>query len=161
MNKNFLSYVALLGSVFATAQVVTPESEVSEILNVHSAGMSFHSAFDKFLSLEDFSTVTSYNAWDNELDVPSDESAYKGQYWSDQEGVGVVSSKDRDACASNLSYTISQDQGKYEAFELSFGSFANEDGDKEDFTLDLSSQSVVNFNVTNLGVKTIRFSVEL
>lgn len=90
--------------------------------------------------------------------------AYKGMYWTESNSTCLnnefEASKTRNATDGSIDYLITQTEGAYEPFLMVFGAYSNA-GVKKEYTIDLSADANVSFDIVNKGTKSIRFQVQL
>lgn len=157
MKKTLLSIASALAVMSLNAQVVPNH-------------LGTKACFDDFVDgnadvpgNSEYSALTTLTGWDEVTKAPSaTEKAYRGMYWTEAKGEinGFYATKVRNAATNSIDYTITQNQGYYEPFLMVFGSYA-EGTTKKEFTIDLSSDANVSFDVTNGGDKAIKFTVQL
>lgn len=105
---------------------------------------------------------TERNAWNMMTQAPDTGNAFRGLFWSEANGEseGFFASNTRNTANSSLDYILTTTEASFQPFVLTFGSFAGDNG-LTDYTIDLSGNATGEFNVTNSGDLTIRFSVQL
>jgi hypothetical protein len=165
MKKIILSSFALASFAMLNAQ-----TSVQPIVKNH---MTDFACYDDFKDgNKDVAGVNDYSAedknhlaWDDVTNKPDTKPAYKGMYWTGDGKPGKNGfTASRERKADSVHYKITQTDGAYEPFLMVFGAYtegAGVNATRKEYTVDLSKNANVSFDVVNKGDKTIRFSVQL
>lgn len=144
MNKTLISTAFSLGiTFFASAQI---------------PGLNSTSAYDDFISVNNYGSFTNDLAWDEISNDPlKDSKAFKGIIWAN-----TPSASGTRAGNGKIEYTINQVQGGWQPLVIYFGTYASISNEKAFYTLDLSRDANFSFAIKNVGnIEKLRVIVQV
>ncbi|HTF80914.1 MAG TPA: hypothetical protein VL947_04300 [Cytophagales bacterium] len=145
------------------AQWSTCDSRENNVCMVHVSNTAlcedFEDADPNTNAIEEYTVATNKVRWEQGAPNP-DEKAYMGLFWTDEVDRDGFTAKKSRFGNQILAYHITQKDSMYEPFFLVFGSYA-EAGLEKKFTIDLTGDKTVSFDLKNGGDGQISFYTQL